>query len=102
MKTISILPMITCCAFSFLGIIKQSNTFVLYLNQQALSDNESAAKLLGEFGPFIMEPIDEKLTLVVYERALADKNMVQQGLTETLKTAVAGGVRVDTIEDYLA
>jgi hypothetical protein len=87
---------------SFLGIIKQSNTFVLHLNQQALSDNETATKLLGEFGSFIVEPIDDNVTLVVYERPLADRNVVQQGLTESLKTAVAGGVRVDSVVDYLA
>jgi hypothetical protein len=85
----------------FLGIIKQSNTFVLHLNQQALTDNETATKLLGKFGPFIVEPIDDKVTLVVYERPLADRNMVQQGLTESLKTAVDGGVRVDSVVDYL-
>ncbi|KAI8342104.1 ribonuclease H-like domain-containing protein [Chlamydoabsidia padenii] len=82
-------------------IIKQSNTFVIHLNQQALLDNETAVKAISEFGQFIVESMDDKTTLVVYDRALIDKNTINQTLTENLKTLADGGIQVDCIVDLV-
>ncbi|ORZ15323.1 ribonuclease H-like domain-containing protein [Absidia repens] len=82
------------------GIIKQSNTFVVHLNQQALLENDVALKVLSAIGQYIVEPMDENSSLVVYERALADKDTIKQRLIDELKKNTASYIPVDSIIDY--
>ncbi|CAO3593043.1 unnamed protein product [Absidia cylindrospora] len=82
------------------GIIKQSNTFVVHLNQQALLENDVALNILSVIGQYIVEPMGENSSLVVYERALADKDTIKQRLMDELKKNMACDILVDSIIDY--